>query len=70
MQKCQKIFILLFEVLTYPIHAGSSSEYPIFNSMYIKLLIILILSWFQILQHLNKLEAVNLIVPKLTVAYH
>ena len=70
MQKCQKIFILLFEVLTYPIHARSSSEYPIFNSMYIKLLIILILSWFQILQHLNKLEAVNLIVPKLTVAYH
>ena len=44
MQKCQKIFSLLFEVLTYPIHAGSSSEYPIFNSMYIKLLIILILS--------------------------
>ena len=44
MQKCQKIFILLFEVLTYPIHAESSSEYPIFNSMYIKLLIILILS--------------------------
>ena len=34
MQKCQKIFILLFEVLTYPIHAGSSSDYPIFNSMY------------------------------------
>ena len=42
--------------------------YTFFNSMYIKLLIILIL--FQILQHLSKLEAVNLIVPKLTVAYH
>ena len=44
MQKCQKIFILLFEVLTYPIHAGSSSEYPIFNSMYIKLLITFLFS--------------------------
>ncbi|MDB8781043.1 MULTISPECIES: hypothetical protein, partial [unclassified Ruminococcus] len=43
-KRLTKIFILLFEVLTYPIHAGSSSEYPIFNSMYIKLLIILILS--------------------------